>query len=86
MRLMLDAAAATLGNIDLGEPSDHGEFDEGDLAPTSGNLYLYLDGKEYGSLFFFRRKDGTVTITLGQFDADKQEWVEKAELDHPVEV
>lgn len=83
MKLTLDACK-TLAEIDLGE-SDRGYFDDKDLGVTGGNLYLYLDGVEYGSLFFFRREDGTVTITLGQLDLQTQEWEERNPLVRPVD-
>lgn len=63
-------------DIDLGEPSDaegHGFFDDGDLAGYGGNLYLYLDGQEYGSLFFYT-VDGKPRIELGQFRPEPQQW------------
>lgn len=82
MRLTLDGAGANLASIDLGEPGERGYFEEGELANTGGNLYLNLDGEEYGSLFFFQR-DGVVTITLGAFDPHRHEWVEKGVLDRP---
>lgn len=84
MKLTLDAAGPTLAEIDLGEPTGN-YYDEGALAATCGNLYLNLDGVEYGSLFFYRRADGAVTITLGQFDHERQEWVDRVTLDRPVD-
>lgn len=74
-----------VGKIDLGEPSDYGYFDQGYLAQYGGNIYILVDGVEYGSLFFYRRPDGTMTISLGAFDAESDEWVEHATLDKPVE-
>lgn len=86
MRLTLDGGAATLADIDLGEASDAGYFEGGDLGSTAGNLYIRLDGVEYGSLFFFRETDGRVTVTLGAFDAASQDWVERKTLDGPANV
>ncbi len=63
-------------DIDLGEPSDddgHGFFDDGDLAAYGGNLYLHLDGQEYGSLFFYVT-GGRPRIELGQFQPETQQW------------
>ncbi len=63
-------------DIDLGESSDtegHGFYDDGDLAAYGGNLYLYLDGQEYGSLFFYT-VDGKPRIELGQFRPEPQQW------------
>lgn len=84
MKLTLDGAGRNLAEIDLGEPDTNGYLDGGDLSATGGNLYLNVDGKEYGSVFFFVR-NGNLTITLGQFDDDAQEWVERVTLDHPVD-
>lgn len=84
MILTLDAGGPIIATIDLGEAIPN-YFEEGDLGSTAGNLYLGLDGKEYGSLFFYRENDGTVTITLGAFDFAKQEWDEKNPLTAPVQ-
>lgn len=90
MKLTLDAAGLPLADIDLGEASartPHGSGgyfdDDGDLSATGGNLYISIDGKEYGSLFFFREADGTVSVTLGAFDPDEQGWEEKNPLRGP---
>lgn len=48
----------TLLKLDLGEPLD-GYYDGGDLADSAGNLYIYADGVEVGSLYFAQ---GTVTL------------------------
>lgn len=74
MKLELHNGARSLGTLDLGEP-DQGYFDQGALAPTEGNLYLYLDGKEYASLFFTADENGNPRIHLGQFDHSLGEWV-----------
>lgn len=63
-------------DIGPGKPSDaecHGFFDDGDLAAYGGNLYLYLDGQEYGSLFFYT-VDGKPRTELGQFRPEPQQW------------
>lgn len=73
MKLELHGGGRSFGVIDLGEP-DQGYLDSGALAETGGNLYLYLDGKEYASLFFHADEDGKPIITLGQFDYDTGEW------------
>lgn len=61
----------TLATIELGEavasPSGVGYFDEGALATSCGNLYVYVDGAEMGSLFFHTLK-GSLWVELGQFD------------------
>ena len=88
-RLTLDAAGRTIADIDLGETVESGTglgyFDAGELSATGGNLYLNIDGEEYGSLFFFREPDGTVSITLGSFDPERQDWVESATLHGPID-
>jgi hypothetical protein len=83
MKLTLDAAGPPLANIELGEP-DTGYFDGADLGATGGNIYINIDGKEYGSLFFYREADGTVSVTLGAFDPDTQGWENKNPLRGPI--
>ncbi len=84
MKLTLRADGAPLADIDLGEAEPRsGYFDEGDLASTSGNLYIEIDGQEYGSLFFMI-EDGRLTITLGQFDFTNELWEERNPLVDPV--
>lgn len=75
MKLSLDLDHRQI-DIDLGIPSDddgHGFFDNGDLGSYGGNLYLRIDGQEYGSLFFYT-VDGNVRIELGQFLPEPQQW------------
>lgn len=75
MKLTLELGHRQI-DIDLGEPSDddgHGFFDDGDLAAYGGNLYLYLDGQEYGSLFFYT-VEGKARIELGQLVPEAQQW------------
>lgn len=85
MKLALEAARGELASIELGDPNRSGYFEEGDLGSTAGNLYILLDGVEWGSLFFYRREDGTMTVALGQFSPDTSEWEEAGELTHPVD-
>ncbi len=75
--------------IDLGEadrsPGGPGYYSEGDLGAYGGNLYLFIDGVEYGSLFFVER-DGRITIELGQYrDEPNQEWEPTNPLAVPVD-
>lgn len=68
-------------------PVEGGFIEGGDLGETGGNLYLYLDGQEWGSLFI-HYIDGTPQITLGQHAPDTDdcegEWCERNPLTHPV--
>lgn len=57
---------------------------EGDLALTGGNLYIFIDGQEYGSLYFYGER-GEPRIMLGQFAAEEDEWVDRNPLTGPVE-
>lgn len=41
-----------------------GYFDAGELAGYGGNLYLFADGVEIGSLFF-HTVDGRLRVALG---------------------
>lgn len=64
--------------------SDDGYVEEGELGLTGGNLYIVIDGKEYGSLWFHER-DGQPQITLGQFVAEDQHmWDERNPITEPV--
>lgn len=64
-------------SINIGEPAEeYGYFDTGELSETAGNLYLYVDGQEIGSVFFYREKDGRITATLGRYDPDREQWDE----------
>lgn len=91
--ITLDAAGPTIATIDLGEANrdgvistDHGSyFESGDLGFTSGNLYINIDGQEYGSLFFFQKPDGTITITLGHIDVEHGDWIDTSVLNGPIE-
>ena len=49
--------------------------DAGELAGYGGNLYLFADGVEIGSLFF-HTVDGRLRVALGQFDPQGG-WVER---------
>ena len=66
--------------IDLGDPDEKdGLFDDGDIGAYAGNIYLHIDGKEYGSLYIHHDQDGPL-IELGQYDPDADEWVQRAQL------
>lgn len=66
--------------IDLGDPDTRdGLFDNGDIGAYAGNIYLYVDGREYGSLFIHHDEHGPI-IELGQFDETADEWVTRAAL------
>lgn len=66
--------------IDLGEPDARdGLFDNGEIGAYAGNIYLYVDGREYGSLFIHHDDQGPI-IELGQFDETSDEWVTRAAL------
>jgi hypothetical protein len=80
MILELDTGASRVAKLDLGDPAPDGYFDDGDLVATSGNLYLYVDDVEIGSLFFYQSKNGAITVTLGEFDVDRQDWVDRNPL------
>ena len=76
MKLTLDAAAGTLAEIDLGDLVET----EGELEATGGNLYLYIDGIEVGSLWFHRNGDN-VSVTLGAFSEATQGWEYAGDVD-----
>ena len=59
--------------IDLGEIDEHGTG--GELI-YSGNIYLHIDGREYGSLFITRGPDGAPQIALGQYQEAAEQWVQ----------
>lgn len=60
--------------FDIGEPQIDGQYDGGDLGHYCGNLYLHIDGHEYGSLYITHNA-GRPVITLGRFDEDAEEWI-----------
>lgn len=70
--------------LDLGEPSEAGYFDSGDLAPFAGNLYIRVDGDEWGSLYFWARNDKP-SLSLGQYDAWSEQWEDRTPLTDSVE-
>ena len=70
--LSLDLGESQL-QINLGEIDEHGAG--GELL-YSGNIYLHIDGREYGSLYITRGPNGAPQITLGQFRDDAEEWVQ----------
>jgi hypothetical protein len=80
-----------LATLDLGEPSTPsdpggtgacsiGYFDGGDLGLTAGNLYIYLDGREVGSLFIHLDSKGVPRVLLGQYDPERDDWVDRNNL------
>lgn len=78
MRLTLSAGAGDMASIDLGGLNG-GYLGHDDLAATGGNLYLFIDGEEWGSLFF-HMVDGKLRIELGQFDFETGDWESKSRL------
>lgn len=60
-------------DFDLGEPDESGMFD----TEYGGNLYLFIDGAEYGSLLARTDTDGQITLTLGQENDGDQEWQQR---------
>lgn len=82
VKLTMSADRDLIAEVDLGDPVPGGStqfFEAGELGSTSGNLYLYLDEVEVGSLFFTVH-DGQVHVTLGRFDAETQDWIEQNPL------
>jgi hypothetical protein len=85
MRLTLDPGGHAI-DLDLDAPSTPtgiGFFDNGDLAAYGGNIYLHVDGIEYGQLFFYT-VDGQPRIELGQFIPTAQQWEPVNPLDTSV--
>ncbi|MFI8595623.1 hypothetical protein ACIGCK_14480 [Microbacterium sp. NPDC078428] len=75
MRLTIDHGGRPT-DLDLGDTSEQtgvGFFDDGDLGSYGGNLYLRIDGVEYGQLFFYTI-DGAPRIELGQFTPATEQW------------
>lgn len=64
---------------------ERGDLAAGDLIATSGNLYLYVDGVEYGSLLL-TWSDGQPQITLGRYDEDTEDWQPTNPVTDPVVV
>lgn len=70
----------------LDAPLSGGDFvGEGDLGLTGGNLYIFIDGEEYGSLFFYGMR-GKPRIMLGQSAAEEEgTWIDRNPITGPVE-
>lgn len=62
---------------------DDGYVVGGPLAGTSGNLYVFINGVEYGSLFFHRfvEKD---SVSLGAYSDETEWWEPKATIYEPI--
>ena len=54
----------------------------GGLTATSGNLYLYVDGIEYGSLLI-EWIEGKPSIHLGQYDDQTEDWEPRNPIRRP---
>ena len=54
----------------------------GGLASQGGNLYLEIDGKELGSLWITYDEKGEPKITLGQYDPESGDWVERSSVQY----
>lgn len=71
-------------DLELTDPDRYGDFNEGELAATGGNLYIFIDGQEWGSLYF-NMQDGQPSVRLGQYDHASDEWKELSKLTRPVQ-
>ena len=69
----------------LDAPLSGGDFvGEGDLGLTGGNLYIFIDGQEYGSLYFYGMR-GEPRIMLGQCESERDfDWVDRNPITKPV--
>lgn len=89
--LARDPDSEPLLTLDLGEPHPSRDdldqyLDGGDLASSGGNLYLMIDGREYGSLFFQHDpKTGNAVVTLGAYNPEAMDWDEHCELRAPID-
>lgn len=82
MKLEIVGHQGTIAVIDLGDGAC-GYFTGESIG---GNLYLHLDGEEYGSLFINPNDDtGQPEIALGQFDGETQDWEYRARLTETVQ-
>lgn len=63
--------------IEVGDPAEEG--DGGELAHYGNNLYIELDGREFGSLWL-HDEDGEPVLSLGQYDEDTQGWEPRNDL------
>ena len=78
------ALTIDLGEAVRGRGGWGGYYSGGDLGAYGGNLYIFVDGVEYGSLFFVEH-DGRIEIELGQYrDEPSQEWEATNPLTEPV--
>jgi hypothetical protein len=53
------------------------------LGNYAGNVYIHVDGVEWGSLFFYREGE-QIRIGLGQYDDETDQWEFRDQLTHPV--
>lgn len=76
--LSLEGDHGELARIDV---TDEGGWAGGDLSANGGNLYLYIDGKEMGSIWIQYDADGP-KVTLGQYDPETMDWEERSTVRH----
>lgn len=64
---------------------DEGYVVGGPLGGTVGNLYIFIDGVECGSLFFYRDAKGD-SVSLGTYTGEPEwDWEPKATIYAPTE-
>lgn len=80
--LTLSGDKGVIATIDITR-EDGGVGDDyagGEVAAQGGNLYLAIDGQEFGSLWITYGEDGTPKITLGQYDPETEGWEERSAI------
>lgn len=72
--LSLQGDKGELASIDV---TNEDGWAGGELSANGGNLYLYIDGVELGSIWISYDKSGRPSITLGQYDPETEGWEER---------
>lgn len=84
IRVKLNGPTGDLATFELRGVNADGD-NEGDLGAYGGNAYIYVDGKEYGSLWFHRPEpDGPIHVALGAFSPETENWERVGTLPGPI--
>ena len=54
-----------------------------DIVDPDNNFYLSINDVEYGAVFVHQDENGTVTMTLRQYDQEQEKWIERNSIQSP---
>ena len=81
----VDDESNIIADFDAPIDDAHGLVVGGPLGGTVGNLYIFIDGVECGSLFFYRDAKGD-SVSLGTYTGEPEwDWEPKATIYAPTE-